>query len=107
MDRGHGIIHRLKSLQYRLDAVRRFPQVLALRYSEVRIDMGKKYEQKIPRFDGGMTRFDGGMTNDSRSDVIGVARMIQHYDNYSLPSKLTPHRNMELDAVTESTLDTY
>lgn len=51
--------------------------------------------------------FDGGMTSDARTKRTDVARIIKHFDNYTFPSKLVPHRDMEVDAISESSLDTY
>lgn len=54
-----------------------------------------------------INRFDGGMTNDPRDPSINVAKATIHFDNFTRKYKLTPYRRMVLDAVTESSLDTY
>lgn len=45
------------------------------------------------------------MTNDARNTAEGVCRSIKHFDNYTREHKLTPHRDMEVDASTESDLN--
>lgn len=52
-------------------------------------------------------QFDGGQTNDGRDPTENVCRVIKHFDNYTNTYKLTPYRDTVLDAVVESTLDTY
>jgi len=57
-----------------------------------------------------LIKFDttnGGMTNDARDTTPGVFRVTKNFDNYTNTHKLTPHRSMEVDAVTESTLDEF
>lgn len=53
-----------------------------------------------------INKFNGGMTSNARSGNAEACRVIKHFDNYSLDSKLTPYRSMEVDAVVESSLDT-
>ena len=62
------------------------------------IDIGSK-------FPNGVGEFDTGMTTNPRAP--GLAKIIKHFDNYSDPLKLTPHRSLKADAVTESGLDSY
>ncbi len=49
------------------------------------------------------------MTSDSRDNRHNVCRSIKHFDNYTRPFKLSPHRSMKLDALNgfESTLDEF
>jgi len=62
--------------------------------------MGKILETIINKFDGGMARDP----RDKREDVCNI---IQHFDNYSYPSKLLPHRDFEVDGSPESIFDGY
>lgn len=47
------------------------------------------------------------MTTDLRTVDTTVAAFVEHFDNYTIASKLTPHRSLKLDATTESTMDGF
>lgn len=49
----------------------------------------------------------GGMTNNARTTALNVSRIQKGFDDYSIDGMLKPYRDMRVDAVTESTLDTY
>lgn len=49
-------------------------------------------------------RFDGGIVNDARHPAEGVSRMIQNFDIYSNPRKMSPYRNSETG---DSLADTF
>lgn len=51
--------------------------------------------------------WNNGMTNDPRDQRQGVFRLIKNFNNYTWQHKLSPHWDTAIDAVTESTLDTY
>lgn len=61
--------------------------------------MGKIIETKI-------NTFNGGMVTDPRDTSVGVARVIKNFYNDD-KHRLLPFRSMEVDAVTESSLDNY
>lgn len=52
--------------------------------------MGKIYETKI-------SRFDGGISDDLRQLIINAGGNIKHFDIFSNPNKLTPYRSTEAD----------
>lgn len=54
-----------------------------------------------------LAEFDNGMTTDLRNGNPSMSAIVSHFDNYTIPTKLTPHRSMELDATVESTLDEF
>ncbi len=54
-----------------------------------------------------LAEFDNGMTTNLRSGDVSKASIVLHFDNYSDPTKLTPHRRMKLDATVEANLDTF
>lgn len=60
--------------------------------------MAKIYEQKI-------TKFAGGISDDVREPNSIVAALIKHFDIFSNPYRLTPHRSMEAEASTVSVAD--
>ena len=60
--------------------------------------MGKIFEQKI-------TRFDGGISDDPREPRNNVGVLIKHFDIFSNPYRLTPYRSMEAESSTVSVAD--
>ena len=58
--------------------------------------MGKIYEQKI-------TRFDGGQSDDPREPRFNLGSLIKHFDIFSNPFKLIPYRSTEADTNDGST----
>ena len=65
--------------------------------------MAKTFEQKI-------NRFDGGISDSSRDPAVGGAAMVKHFDIFSDPRKLTPHRSTENDmhdGTTSTGMKTY
>lgn len=55
--------------------------------------MGRIYEQK-------QIRFDGGISDDTREPKSNVGALIKHFDIFSNPYRLTPHRSSEADTAT-------
>lgn len=60
--------------------------------------MGKIYEIKI-------NRFDNGISDDVREPRSGIGALLKHFDIFSFPFRLTPHRSMEAEASTVSAAD--
>ncbi len=60
--------------------------------------MGKIFEQKI-------IRWDGGMSDDSREQRFNLGSLIKHFDIFSNPFKMTPRRSSEADENDGSTAD--
>jgi len=58
--------------------------------------MGKIFETKI-------NKFDGGMTNDLRSKDLSKSRVLRHFDVFSSGEKMTPYLSMEADGSTGDT----
>lgn len=61
---------------------------------------------KFPTY---ITEFDNGMTTKPRDQTPGIARSIKHFDNYSDPDRLVPHRSLKADTLIgfEDTLDAF
>ena len=55
--------------------------------------MGKIVEEKI-------IRFDGGLSDDPRQPGFNGGSLVQHFDIYSSPYRLTPYRDSEADTNT-------
>ena len=55
--------------------------------------MGKLYETKV-------SRFDGGISDDLRQPPSNNCGNVKHFDIYSNPNKLTPFRSTEADTAT-------
>jgi hypothetical protein len=55
--------------------------------------MGKIYETKI-------TRFDGGISDSPREQIMNMGVMVKHFDCFSDPLRLTPYRSTEADTAT-------
>lgn len=53
-----------------------------------------------------LNRLNLGMTSDSRDRASGVSQILRHFDT-TQKQKLTPYRDMVLDATTESTLNVF
>lgn len=60
--------------------------------------MGKIYETKI-------RKFDGGISDDTRKPQSNVGAMVKHFDIWSNPYRLTPYRSTENESSTVSVAD--
>ena len=60
--------------------------------------MGKVLEQKI-------NRFDGGISDDPRQPFNNVGAMVKHFDVFSNPYKLIPYRSTETEGTPIKTYD--
>ena len=60
--------------------------------------MGKIFELKI-------NRFDGGISDDSREPKGNAGALCKHFDIFSNPYRLTPYRSMEAESSTVSVAD--